>query len=167
GDVTAPSIFGSIIPSGPIYGRIQTTGLRLDPITGQATAVPADLGRWYVVQTAVGPLRATTTVGGEGLYTITVTGQIISRGGRIAVRGDILSNLQITVVIDARGALVVGGKIGDATVGTALYVSRVEGIVAATGDIRMTLPVDLSHALFFRANIGTGNPNAAAINAIF
>ena len=48
-NITAPSVFGSINTSGPIFGTIQTTGVRIDPITGASSNVSADLGRAYVV----------------------------------------------------------------------------------------------------------------------
>ena len=35
-DLTAPSIFGNVSSYGPITGTVQTTGLRIDPITGTA-----------------------------------------------------------------------------------------------------------------------------------
>ena len=81
--VTAPSIFGSLLPNGPIpaTSTIQTTGLRTDPITSAISQVPADLGRVFVVPTYRGPVVTVTQVlaNGPGL-----SGQIISGGNLIS-----------------------------------------------------------------------------------
>jgi hypothetical protein len=85
-NITAPSIFGDITTDGPIFGTIQTTGVRIDPITGASSAVSADLGRAYVV-TPSGPhcgkpYVTTTTIqsGRNG----EISSQIISRGDLIS-----------------------------------------------------------------------------------
>ena len=41
-NVTAPSIFGNIAAAGPIFGTIQTTGVRTDPVTGADLADPRE-----------------------------------------------------------------------------------------------------------------------------
>ena len=82
-NVTAPSIFGSLLPNGsiPATTTIQTTGIRTDPITGVMSDVPADLGRVYVVTTPQGPVVTATQVqaNGGGL-----AGQIIGGGNLIS-----------------------------------------------------------------------------------
>ncbi len=69
-DVTAPSIFGSLLPSGPIPATtiIRTTGLRTDPITGAVSEVPADLGRVYVTTSPSSrvPIETTTLIEANG-----------------------------------------------------------------------------------------------------
>jgi hypothetical protein len=89
-NVTAPSIFGNIAAQGPLFGTIQTTGVRTDPVTGVTSQVPADLGRAYVVQPggrAKQPYVTTTTVEGQGQDSF--TGRIISRGNLVSfVRSD-------------------------------------------------------------------------------
>jgi hypothetical protein len=91
-NVTAPSIFGSIAASGPIFGTIQTTGVRTDPVTGAVTEVNADLGRVFVVPAGgrnLEPYVTATTVGGELPGSLAFTGKIISRGNLISqVRSD-------------------------------------------------------------------------------
>ena len=89
-NVTAPALFGNISTDGPIFGTVQTTGLRTDPITGVQSSVSADLGRAYVVPSAGkhDPAYVTATTiqvgGGGGL-----TGRIISRGDLVSsIRGD-------------------------------------------------------------------------------
>ncbi len=84
-DVTAPSIFGSLLPSGSIPAAtiIQTTGIRTDPITGALSQVPADLGRVYVTTSPSSsvPIETTTLIqaNGSGL-----AGQIICGGNLIS-----------------------------------------------------------------------------------
>jgi hypothetical protein len=88
------------------------------------------------------------------------------RGGRIASKGSILGNVAISGLIDATGALVSGGSIGNAAAGTGLSVGQVFGIVGAEGPINL-LKGNISDAAFFQGNIGPGNPSKAAIDAIF
>ena len=89
-NVTAPSIFGNIAAAGPIFGTIQTTGVRTDPVSGLTSQVPADLGRVYVVPPAGRSKQAyvtTTTI--EGQLPDSFTGRIVSRGNLISfVRSD-------------------------------------------------------------------------------
>ncbi len=88
-NLTAPSIFGNVNAYGPIVGTIQTTGLRTDPITGDVSTVPADIGRAYVVPASgrTAAFVTVTTLWGTG--TNTIRGKVISRGDIIsAVRGD-------------------------------------------------------------------------------
>ena len=89
-NVTAPSIFGNISAAGPLFGTIQTTGVRTDPVTGDTSYIPADLGRVYVDQPGgrnVQPYVTATTIQGQGPDSF--RGQIISRGNLISsVRSD-------------------------------------------------------------------------------
>ena len=89
-NLTAPSIFGNISAAGPIFGTIQTTGVRTDPVTGVTSQIPADLGRAYVVPPSgrsLKPYVTTTTI--EGQLPDSFTGRIISRGNLISfVRSD-------------------------------------------------------------------------------
>ncbi len=81
-NVTAPSIFGSLVPCGPIPSTttIHTTGIRTDPITGQTSQVPADLGRVYVENTGCGSVLTTSQVVSDGGF----AGQIICGGNLIS-----------------------------------------------------------------------------------
>jgi hypothetical protein len=89
-NVTAPSIFGNISAAGPLFGTIQTTGVRTDPVTGATTQIPANLGRAYVVPAGgrvLQPYVTATTI--EGQLPDSFTGRIISRGNLISfVRSD-------------------------------------------------------------------------------
>ncbi len=82
-NVTAPSIFGSIIPCGsiPSSSTIETTGIRIDPITMTTSETPADIGRVYVESTCHGNVLTTTTIeaNASGL-----AGQIICGGSLIS-----------------------------------------------------------------------------------
>jgi hypothetical protein len=224
-DVTASSIIGSIdSSSGPISGTIQTTGQRLDPITGVVAAAGADFGR--LLTDPSGKVVGTTTVhavgggvngrlisrgnflsqvtadgGLDGVLAVQgdlgaavgaaryggvlsngpVSGQVVVlgnligdfvahaglKGGRVAVKGSVLGNLVLDGGIDAAAALVVGGAIGDATAGTGLTAGNVKGIVAAKGAINITGSTNTQGAAFFQGNLASGDPSAAAIDAIF
>src|SRR5581483_4795786 len=83
-NVTAPSVFGSIL-GGPIVGTVQTTGVRTDPITGMQSVVPADMGRLFVTPTNKGPILATTLVHAQGP----------GLSGRLIVRGNLISLLDV------------------------------------------------------------------------
>ena len=91
-NVTAPSIFGNIAAQGPLFGTIQTTGVRTDPVTGATSQIPANLGRVYVVQPSgrsLEPYVTTTTIEGQGAGSFTSTARIISRGNLVSfVRSD-------------------------------------------------------------------------------
>ncbi len=100
-NVTAPSIFGSILPNGPITGTVQTTGQRVDPISGVTSPVPADLGRLFVVMTDKGPVLTTTTM--------TVKGPGLS--GRLVVRGNLVS--QVSSDGGISGVVAVGGNVAE------------------------------------------------------
>jgi hypothetical protein len=109
-NVTAPSIFGNIAAQGPLFGTIQTTGVRTDPVTGATTQVPADLGRAYVVpiggRNGGAPYVTTTTIEGQGQDSLSPTGRIISRGNLISlVRSD----------GGAKGLIAVQGDLGAVT----------------------------------------------------
>ncbi|HWC60224.1 MAG TPA: hypothetical protein VHC44_11070, partial [Verrucomicrobiae bacterium] len=78
GNVTAPNIIGNIsVLKGGITGIIQTTGIRIDPITGTETAVNADLGQLLYKN---GKVTGVTTISSK----LAISGQIISRGDLIS-----------------------------------------------------------------------------------
>jgi hypothetical protein len=89
-NVTAPRIFGNIAAAGPLFGTIQTTGVRFDPISGAPSNVSADLGRVYANQPGgrnIQPYVTATTIQGQGQDSF--RGQIISRGNLISsIRSD-------------------------------------------------------------------------------
>jgi hypothetical protein len=97
-NITAPSIFGSIVTNGPITGTIQTTGLRTDPITSVLTNVPADLGSVYMVPCWRSWAVTSTVIQSKG----GLPGQIISRGNLISA---ITSDGGISGTIAAQGSL--------------------------------------------------------------
>jgi hypothetical protein len=89
-------------------------------------------------------------------------------GGRIAVKGDILGNFIINGILDTTSAVVAGGKIGDAAVGTALKIGEVKGILAAEGSIIFNQTPNTKQAAFFGSNLKTLDAiSAAAIDRIF
>jgi len=101
-------------------------------------------------------------------------------GGRIAVQGTggarsgILGNVIVdrglypTGTIGPGSAIVSGGEIGDASYGTSLSVADGnQGIVAAIGPIQQDNSGTLDGYVFNNVGASPGNPNAAAIDAIF
>jgi hypothetical protein len=226
-DVTAPSIFGSILAQGSITGTIQTTGQRTDPISSVVTPVSADLGTVYVASSSHGPYLTVTTIqtstvgtgriisrgkllsqvqvsGGFGglvaaqgdigtmvgstrlggiLISGTLRGQIVtlgkaygdlvvrgggSLGGRIAAQGGFLGNVTINGTLHAASVIVSGGELGDVSLGTHLTVNGTNyGIIAAEGPANLGKAVSTGAGGGYQANLGTGNPNKAAIDAVF
>jgi hypothetical protein len=115
--VKAPWLFGNfLVPNGPIAGTIETTGVRIDPVTGAATPVPADIGR-----VLMGPSGNVVGVTAILAGTAGITGQIISRGnfpsavislgtisGLLAAQGDlgaIARNADGSAKLDSQGRL--------------------------------------------------------------
>jgi len=95
GSVTASSIFGSInVLNGGITGTIQTTGIRIDSITGEETVVNADIGQ--TVFNAKGKLTGVTTISAKG----GINGEIISRGDLIS---SVTTGGSLTGLIAAQG----------------------------------------------------------------
>jgi hypothetical protein len=94
GNVTAPNIIGNIrVIKGGITGTIQTTGIRIDPITGSETTVNADLGQLHYKN---GKVTGITTISSK----LAITGQIISRGDLVS---SINSGAGFSGVIAAQG----------------------------------------------------------------
>jgi hypothetical protein len=226
-DVTAPSIFGSILDTGPITGTVQTTGVRTDPITSVVTQVPADLGNVYVASGSHGPFLTVTTVqsspaltgriisrgrllsqvqvsgGMSGLVAAQgdigtvvgstrlggvivgggLSGQIVTLGtaygdvqvggggavgGQIAAKGGFVGNLTINGTVDAASAIISGGEMGDAGVGTHLTVTGTNyGIIAAEGPTNLGKAVNTATGGYYQANMASGNASKAAIDAVF
>ncbi|MHB1423146.1 MAG: hypothetical protein ACYC3I_08120 [Gemmataceae bacterium] len=126
-DVTAPSIFGNILVHGPIAGTIQTTGQRIDPVTGAVTLVAADLGR--LLSDSQGNVIGETQIRtqGEG-----ITGRIISRGNLISL---VHSDGDISGVVAAQGDLgaLLLNPDGSPVVNKDGSLTRLGGIVANGG----------------------------------
>ena len=81
GSITASGIFGNIqVTSGAITGTIQTTGVRIDPVTGDQTQVNSDIGQFtYGLNGKVNGVTSIFAAGG-----MSSTGQIICRGNLIS-----------------------------------------------------------------------------------
>jgi hypothetical protein len=121
GNVTAPNIFGNInTVSGGITGIIQTTGIRIDPITGAETTVSADLGK--LKNGSVSSISAK----------LAISGKIISRGDLIS---SVTTSGAFTGVIAAQGNIgaILRNSSGNA-VTTAGKLTRFGGIAVAGND---------------------------------
>src|SRR5262249_31748366 len=105
-----------------------------------------------------------------------MTGRIAANGRPFALLRSqgILGNINVGGTIgttQVNGAIVSRGEIGDSTLGTAFAMTgrgAIYGILAAEGPITLVNPGSTSSAFIF-SNVPdvAGNPNAAAIDAIF
>ncbi len=128
GSITAPSIFGNIeATTGAISGIIQTTGIRIDPITGAQTTVNADLGA--------------TSLGANGIITgVTVISAKLGMTGEILSRGNLISRVSIGGtfggVIAAQGDIgaIQRNSNGNAVVSSLGHLSLFGGITIGGGD---------------------------------
>ena len=183
-NITAPSIFGNIITSGPIVGTIQTTGMAYDAIDGALSMIPADLGRVFVNQTPLGPVNADTVIqaaGGGQSSGIAIIGRIVSRGkllsqvianggisGLIASVGDMgtIANLvnpptRIGGIVSngpISGQIVtLGNFVGDLTA-SAITGGRIAVAGSVLGNTTISGPVSASAVLVAGGTIGSGLP---------
>ena len=119
-NVTAPSIFGSIVSGGMITGTIQTTGVRIDPITSASSSVAGNFGNVYVAFSKGVPYLTTTVVQAQGGG---ISGRIISRGNLLSL---VSSSGGLTGVIAVQGNLGAIWTISKTT-------TRLGGIVSSNG----------------------------------
>jgi hypothetical protein len=139
-NVTAPSYFGNIdSSSGPISGTIQTTGRRLDPITGLTATVSADFGR--LVTDATGKVIGVTTVhavgGGITATGPGITGALISRGNFVS---QVVANGGISGLVAAQGDL--GALVGTTRLGGLLSHGPLRGEIVTLGRILGDVEID-------------------------
>jgi hypothetical protein len=91
-----------------------------------------------------------------------------SQGGGIAAQGGVLSNVTINGTLDAASVIVSGGELGDVSLGTHLTVNGTNyGIIAAEGPANLGKAISTGTGGFYQSNIGSPNPNKAAIDAVF
>jgi acrosin len=182
--ITAPSIFGSLTSTGaiPATSIIQTTGVRIDPITGASSAVSADFGRVYVTSSNKVSVVTTSIVQPSG----TLDGKIISRGnlislvepsgnltGLVAAQGNIgtfftpsggkLTRLGgITVGNPNSGrtlngqVLTLGSIIGDVTINGGTVGGRIAARNSIVGNVTIVGTIDSNSALVSGGSIGSG-----------
>jgi hypothetical protein len=175
--ITAPSIFGSLTSTGaiPATSIIQTTGVRIDPITGASSAVPADFGRVYVATSNKGPFVTTSVVQAGGA----LSGEIISRGnlislvepsanltGLVAAQGNIgtfftptsgkLSRLGGITVGTLNGqVLSLGSIIGDVTFNGGMTGGRIAALNSILGNVTIFGTIDSNSAIVTGGSIGS------------
>jgi hypothetical protein len=134
----ATSIFGSLNVDGPLTGTIQTTGIRIDPITGAMTTTdPGNFGTASV--NAAGQITGTTTVTVNG----GMSGGLVSKGNLVN---------QITINGGFSGRIMAGGDLG---------VAQRD---AATGNIAVTTAGPL--ALFGSVTINGGDSGTIAAGTV-
>jgi hypothetical protein len=152
GNVTAPSIVGSNYANGPITGTIQTTGA----LSGQVVAL--------------GNIFGDINISGN------LTGRIAANGRStpFSTSRGILGNINVGGTIgtaSSNAAIVSRGEIGDSRMGTGVDMTNegaIYGILAAEGPVSVINAGSTTSAYIF-SNVTevSGNPNAAAIDAIF
>jgi hypothetical protein len=92
--ITAPSLLGNIdVSSGGITGDIQTTGIKINPITSATSSVSGDLGRFNSMTNTV------TFIHSDGVLS-----------GRLIVRGNLVS--QVNADMDVTGVIAAQGTLG-------------------------------------------------------
>jgi hypothetical protein len=175
GNVTAPNILGSIeVLNGGISGTIQTTGIRIDPITGVETQISAALGSR--VYNSKGVLTGVTRI----YCAKNFTGQIVSRGDLISsvvVKGSFTGTVAVSgnigVFVPDKtssqvlfGAITVSGK----TSGSILVLGNVYSDItlkgAFSGRIAATANTSSSETLTANARAGIlGNLKIASMAA--
>lgn len=127
-------------------------------------------------------LTHVTTVYGGILAGGAIEGQIVTQGnlvgnvtanggmvaGRIVAEGSILGKVTIKSRFDPQSAIISGGAIGNASLGTSLTmsVSVLRGFVAAIGAIIYTPNTNQPTNESFQ-NLGPSSPGALAIDALF
>jgi hypothetical protein len=188
-NVTAPSIFGSIIVTTSV---VQVNGLSGALITrgnliSQVTVNGPGLSGLLAVQGNVnesnttdddghvvrlGGLVVNGGISGQVVVLGTVFADVIDNGGlkdgRIVVKGNIPGNLTINGDMDPQSAVVTAGSIGSGTAGTVMKIGNVKGILAAEGSILFDHTPNTNNAAYYAQNISTSDPTSAtAISAIF
>jgi hypothetical protein len=156
-DVTAPSIFGSILAQGPLAGTIQTTGMSTNPITSMVTPVSADLGNVFVASSSHGPFLTVTTIQASG-----GTGRIISRG-------KLLSQVQVSGgfsgLVAAQGDI--GTIVGSTRLGGILIGGTFSGQIVTLGKMYGDLVVSVGGSLGGRIAAKLGFLGNVMINGTF
>ncbi|HEY9510108.1 MAG TPA: hypothetical protein VIV82_09635, partial [Verrucomicrobiae bacterium] len=147
GGITAASIFGDInVLSGPIYGTIQTTGIRIDSVTGEETIVSGDLGT--TITNRKGKVVGVTTIS-SGLG---ITGQII-------VRGDLIStvkaggNFSGTIAVEGNVGMLVYNTDGSVQANRAGRLTRFGGITAGANSGQIIVLGNVFGDLNFRGTL--------------
>jgi hypothetical protein len=178
-NVTAPSVFGNVSLGGNLTGIFQTTGQRIDPITGVSTSVPADLGQLYI---SSGVQKATT---------FSVKSSVTAPGGAIISRGNLVSAVSIggtmAGVIAAQGNLgaqsgtsrfggvslsgsltgqvvALGNIIGDITVSGGMKSGRIAADGAIQGNITVNNGLDANSVIVARGAIGGYNGTVVTLS---
>ncbi|HWE04741.1 MAG TPA: hypothetical protein VG326_20205 [Tepidisphaeraceae bacterium] len=115
--IMAPAISGSIdLFGGTLTGTIETTGVRIDPITGATSAVNADLG--------------STTLSGSTVNGVTTLHVTMGVGSRIVSRGNLISKITLDTAL--LGTIAAQGNIGVGVVSSG-KLTRFGGIVVGSG----------------------------------
>ena len=169
----------TIQSEGGLPGRIISRGnlisaIRADGGISGTIASQGNLGAYAKIGGSIvrlggissnGPLTGDLVVLGNDIGDLTFHGGL--KAGRVAIKGNVLGNVLIDGGLDRSSAFVSGGQIGDPSAGTALMIDGSnKGIIAARANIRL-IGHGPTGAVFNNVGAISGNPNAAALDAIF
>jgi hypothetical protein len=168
-----PAVYGSgltgrVLSRGNLVSKVTANG----GITGVVMA-QGDLGVFSTLLSTTAPTR----VGGVATDSSSTTGSIVALGrivgdinllgglngsGRVAAAGSILGNVTINRM-GVGTAVVSGGTIGDAALGTSISFTSNQGIIAAVGAVRNRFNTPTAPG-YFVENAGTAaDPNDATV----
>jgi hypothetical protein len=162
GDIITPSNLISLVDSaGVLSGTILAEG-----------NIGVEALNHSGVETLYGGILANGAIGGQIITKGNLLGNVTANGGmvdgRIVAEGSILGDLTIRSRFDPNSAIISGGAIGNASLGTslAMTVSGLRGYVAAIGSIiyapATNQPTDESFE-----NLSPSSPGAQAIDDLF
>ena len=178
-------ISGQIISRGNLISQIDSGGAMSGVIASQGGIGGIQLGaagkfvRYGGIQSngsLTGQVVALGNIFGDISVSGNLTGRIAANGRSSPLLGatGILGNINVGGSIGStstNAAIVSRGEIGDSTLGTAVRLTShgaIYGILAAEGPITLVSPGSLSSShIFTNVPDSPGNPNAAAIDAIF
>jgi hypothetical protein len=152
-NLTAPNIFGSLRIGGGITGVVQTTGIRIDPITLLESSVSADFGQIYVDTSRGTPFVTSTEIRTRGL-----SGKLVSRGNLIS--GVFTSGGLFTGDIDVQG------DFGAVSLPSGKILPKPVGGLFINGPLRSTVVVLGQILGGMQLNYGLSGGHIAALGGI-
>lgn len=167
--VQANGIGGKLISRGDLISQVVVHGPGLTGVI----AAQGNLGKQFTSTAgkttrlgglvAAGPVNGNIVVLGSMLGDVTINGGL--KAGHIAAQAGIVGNLTLNGGTDAASAIVSGAAIGDASLGTKFtFNGDNKGIVAA--ESVMNFAGKTPNGAIYN-NVGAGNPNKAALDAVF
>jgi hypothetical protein len=141
GDITAPSIFGTILSYAQYNGTIQTTGLWTNPISGVVSSIPGTFGETYLNSSRQFTTNTFETYSGALTGNLIVRGNLVSNvvlNGGLTGTIDVLGNIGSTTPNNLRlGAITINGNDSGTieTMGQILGNLTINGSLGKSGSI--------------------------------